>query len=686
MSSTAAILAREVLAKRRPLRKRLPSTELPRVIDRAYLREMLVLLRKAKDLVDVELVPQLEAILRDINPHTTTDSLVTDSERLEYTIERIKMSFGRAVSAEDFAAIVRRAGWRTVDVNRLKTKAQLKVLFGVDVIANEPGLEQALRVFTRENVGLIKSVSDRYFTEIESSVIRNARAGIRADLLARDVGERFGVAQSRAALIARDQTNKLSGDLTKTRQTALGISEYIWRTAKDDLVRPGHAVLEGQVCSWKDPPIVDAKSGRRAHPGGDIQCRCTAEPVLPGVNEPRPRNVAVKERASSSRFLPAGVPSWYAKHLVAPAGRFSEDRILAAFPSGFSETSRRLSAGQQVVVRRELNNLMSAEGMIERTLVAQGAAKEIEAIIAETKTTKDPIRQAVLAAKQRDLEQMLLSRGQSIEGLGRLDGSAAAKISVSSSETQALAYAATHSSVSGKITVSPRHFKGFVDFFRTAPEKRTAGMVDGLHTMIHETVHGHSPMVPHVYQGVGAKLEEATTEMAAQFLAEKVATGWTYTYSADTAGQVIRGAYSLWVGATIRAVSETFDVPIQKAKDLARAASIAMRRGSDLIRTIDAYAHHYARQFPQLRRKVAAAERTAELDFKVKLERTRRGELALLRRMTGIEIRDVRELDDPGIQRMIKAELADRQERAGMQVTEAFRKRLLGDLAQASDR
>lgn len=58
-----------------------------------------------------------------------------------------------------------------------------------------------------------------------------------------------------------------------------GFDRYVWTTKKDNRVRPDHARLEGRIISWNDPPVVDLRSGRRAHCGGDYNCRCTASPL-----------------------------------------------------------------------------------------------------------------------------------------------------------------------------------------------------------------------------------------------------------------------------------------------------------------------------------------------------------------------------------------------------------------------
>jgi hypothetical protein len=48
-------------------------------------------------------------------------------------------------------------------------------------------------------------------------------------------------------------------------------SHYVWRTVRDERVRPTHAALDGLVFSRSNPPAI-------GHPGREINCRCWAEP------------------------------------------------------------------------------------------------------------------------------------------------------------------------------------------------------------------------------------------------------------------------------------------------------------------------------------------------------------------------------------------------------------------------
>src|SRR5690606_6578233 len=81
----------------------------------------------------------------------------------------------------------------------------------------------------------------------------------------------------RSEFTAREQIGKLNPKIQQERQQALGAETYIWRTSKDSRVRESHRALDGTRHRWDNPPIVDERTGRRAHPGEDFQCRCRAE-------------------------------------------------------------------------------------------------------------------------------------------------------------------------------------------------------------------------------------------------------------------------------------------------------------------------------------------------------------------------------------------------------------------------
>ncbi len=123
------------------------------------------------------------------------------------------------------------------------------------------------------NIALIDKAHREYAAQVSDILNDPANFGLRVEDLKDKLVERGDVSESRAELIARDQTLKLNGAITSERQQAAGVDSYVWSTSLDDRVRDEHAALEGQTFAWSDPP-------EPGHPGEDIQCRCVAIPVV----------------------------------------------------------------------------------------------------------------------------------------------------------------------------------------------------------------------------------------------------------------------------------------------------------------------------------------------------------------------------------------------------------------------
>jgi SPP1 gp7 family putative phage head morphogenesis protein len=132
---------------------------------------------------------------------------------------------------------------------------------------------------TADNVALISSIPPRFFDDVQTTITRAARTGQRWEDLAHDLDGRYDLTEDRARLIARDQIGKFYGEVQQERQQALGVDGYIWRTVNDQRVRDNHSALDGERCSWDDPPDGGGTDEDEAgHPGSGINCRCYAEP------------------------------------------------------------------------------------------------------------------------------------------------------------------------------------------------------------------------------------------------------------------------------------------------------------------------------------------------------------------------------------------------------------------------
>lgn len=147
------------------------------------------------------------------------------------------------------------------------------------------------------NIGLIKSIPEKYrsgFNDILQKELDKGQANYNLkNKLTTYMKEAMGGTEElgkktkrRIELIARDQSNKFYGDLTREKSIAIGIEEYKWSTSLDIRVRGNpfnkkrkakysHYAREGKTFKWSDPP-------EDGHPSEPVLCRCTANPELGG--------------------------------------------------------------------------------------------------------------------------------------------------------------------------------------------------------------------------------------------------------------------------------------------------------------------------------------------------------------------------------------------------------------------
>lgn len=262
--------------RRRPV----PRARLPVGIMRDYFRALQPFINDLLRLTRTELIPALiQGTDENLAVQPTTDSARLDQvgqERIVETIGGMRTSFFREWTDVELKAITDKFAGQTNAWNQREFKKQVKAVLGIDIFATEGFLPSTLTSWSIENVGLIKTIAEKYFVDIERVTSSGFRQGLRANEIAKQLPAKGRTARFNAKRIARDQTNKLNGQLNRLRQTNIGIERYTWKTLGDDRVRDEHEGLDGQIFSWDSPPP-------EGHPGEPIQCRCTAEPIFDDI-------------------------------------------------------------------------------------------------------------------------------------------------------------------------------------------------------------------------------------------------------------------------------------------------------------------------------------------------------------------------------------------------------------------
>lgn len=244
--------------------------------------------------------------------YTTAISRYLEKQWKEYTAMVVEMILPRQDAVDDLFPGVGEYGpsYDTVlgiaegfnKFNKKEWKAFLEIAIGAAFNEDEFWVAATLERWSREQVALITKASQ----DMKDAVARRVRNGVKNGRLNSEIEkliykEMPGISFRRARVIARDQSSKLTGELTHGRMEEAGLETYIWSTAADERVRgfkdpnttPSHWVMEGKRCRWDDYSVYyeNGEWVKRPdnaplnHPGLEIMCRCIALPDWDELNE-----------------------------------------------------------------------------------------------------------------------------------------------------------------------------------------------------------------------------------------------------------------------------------------------------------------------------------------------------------------------------------------------------------------
>jgi len=194
---------------------------------------------------------------------------------------RWKRRFARA--AEELAAYFARAVAERSDraLASILKRGGFTVKFRMSRAVND-----VVQATIAENVGLIKSIPERYLADVEGAVMRSVQRGRDLESLTEELQNKFHATRRRAELIARDQNNKATATIVHTRHAEIGITKAVWvhstggRQPRPTHVKAGRDKIEFDVkTGWFDPA-----EQRYVLPGELINCRCVSRPVVPGFS------------------------------------------------------------------------------------------------------------------------------------------------------------------------------------------------------------------------------------------------------------------------------------------------------------------------------------------------------------------------------------------------------------------
>lgn len=135
-----------------------------------------------------------------------------------------------------------------------------------------------------ENVTLIKSIGEQHLTNVRIAIMQSVQNGRDLGYLTGELEKRTGITKRRAALIAKDQNNKATAVMVRTRALEAGITQAKWlHSAGGKEPRPEHVAFSGKVYDIAKGHDFENGEGI-VWPGTAISCRCVSVPIVPGFD------------------------------------------------------------------------------------------------------------------------------------------------------------------------------------------------------------------------------------------------------------------------------------------------------------------------------------------------------------------------------------------------------------------
>lgn len=178
----------------------------------------------------------------------------------------------------------------------------------------------------KHNVSLIKDLPKDLTKSMREAYMKGT--AFRGTEFASDLYTRLG---KRARVIIRTESAKICSTLTQARMQKLGLNAYIWSTSEDSRVRSAHALFDGVLFFWNDPPTID---NYQNHCGRFINCRCVPIPVTSIDDIKFPVRVAQSVNVQT-KWVKGGKGKIDTKIVSGSIRKFTRDEFIRKFGKQF---------------------------------------------------------------------------------------------------------------------------------------------------------------------------------------------------------------------------------------------------------------------------------------------------------------------------------------------------------------
>jgi SPP1 gp7 family putative phage head morphogenesis protein len=164
--------------------------------------------------------------------------------------------------------------------NEMKKRDLVKLGFDLKFQYHSAKERAMFKSIVTQNVNLIKSIASEHLTRVTGVVLRGIESGHDLGRMTEEMEKSFGVTERRAAIIARDQTNKATQNLSRQRLMDYGVTKGKWQhSSAGNTYRESHVEMDGEIYDL-DEGCYDPDYGDYIQPAELVNCHCFCVPVI----------------------------------------------------------------------------------------------------------------------------------------------------------------------------------------------------------------------------------------------------------------------------------------------------------------------------------------------------------------------------------------------------------------------
>ena len=164
--------------------------------------------------------------------------------------------------------------------NEMKKRDLVKLGFDLKFEYHSAKERAMFKSIVMNNVNYITKIAKEHLANVEGVILRGIESGHDLERVTEALHHTFGVSERRAAMLARDQTNKATQNLSRQRLMNYGVTKGKWQhSSAGNTYRESHVEMDGEIYDIEQG-CFDSDYGDYVQPGELVNCHCVCIPVI----------------------------------------------------------------------------------------------------------------------------------------------------------------------------------------------------------------------------------------------------------------------------------------------------------------------------------------------------------------------------------------------------------------------